>query len=204
MMPEYEPEPTEMPSVDSLCEMESSIKSLALLPTTADLDKRMVELFSQAMSESKPLPAVKRGKRVELLVAVAASLLIGFGAGSWYGSSRVDTGAMSVGVRSTEEGGVDPTSKSSSGSMSKRTGDLESNSLAEATEGSNDRPQTKVVSRNTVLSRPLWLRSKEGQMYRSYIAHTKEDLLEVDPVTQKARAVQRVTPRIVISNTPGI
>lgn len=204
MKSKFEPEPDDMATSDSPNEMETAIKSLELCPASSGLDGRMSELFSQTVPEQPRLPAFESRRRTELLLAVAASLLIGFGTGSWFRGSQLDMGVTSVGLTSKQDAFNDDSVVASNGSKETSANSPGVDEMAVTAGSLSNRPQTRLVSRNTVLSRPLWLKSKEGQVYRSYIAHTKEDLVEVDPSTQKEKAVQRLTPRLVISNAPGI
>jgi hypothetical protein len=181
---------------DISVEFEQAIKKLALAPTSSSLESRMANLFETApASESSPLKRQNHPRILTTSLTIAASLLVGFGAGTWYGRlpgtwpSPLGAGAVAESIAPVDGTAItaEPTASASQ-------------TVAPTTE----LPRAGTVSRNTTLSAPLWLESKDGRVFRSYIATTKEDIVEIDPTTQKKKLVQRHMPRLVISNSPGI
>ncbi len=188
MNPENEPDITD--------EFEQAIKKLALAPTSSSLDGRMTELFAAAtVSESSQMKRQNHPRIWMTVLMIAASLLIGFGAGTWYGRLP-GTWPMPRGVGVVPE----PNTPADGTAIATQPTASAPQTVAPTTE----LPRARTVSRNTTLSAPLWLESKDGRVFRSYIATTKEDIVEIDPTTQKKKLVQRHRPRLVISNSPGI
>jgi len=181
-------------------EIEVEIHKLSLAPTSASLDSRMATLFADA-PVSAPVSASVNSKNRQVprwlatSLSIAASLLIGFGAGAWYGRSEAANSTSTSTVTSTDgKRFVDET----------KLAGQPLDGLSNVNDQTSELPRTQTVSRNTTLSAPLWLESKDGRVFRSYLANTQEDIVEIDPATQKKKLVQRHTPRLVISNSPGI
>ncbi len=177
-------------------EIEAAIQKLSLAPTSASLDSRMATLFADSAVSAAVHSKTRQVPRwLATLLTIAASLLIGFGAGAWYGRSEAANSTSANTVTSTDGKLLVDETKLAGQPL---------DGHPDVNDQKSELPRTRTVARNTTLSAPLWLESKDGRVFRSYLANTQEDIVEIDPATQKKKLVQRHTPRLVISNSPGI
>jgi hypothetical protein len=177
-------------------DLEAAIKTLSLAPLSESLDQRMATLFAEAAISGSIKSKTGPGPRwLATVVTIAASLLLGFGAGAWYGRFEARR-ANSANADARSEATYPSDETSVAGQVLPGPQRPDRQTIEES--------RTRTVARNTTLSTPLWLESKDGRVFRSYLAHTREDIVETDPATRKNKYFQRHTPRLVISNSPGI